>query len=459
MAQGEPGNTLIIQGAPGAGKSSIIAELENIINKGGHAAPQWREGEPRMVILSGSEAGSPDIVVSKMADIVNSQKAKDLFAEKSRFWNAALKVNLPGVGAEVPRTSETASLVPSAALSLFQRWLRFHTITLKCPIVIAIDEAQNLDGGKQLPSSRLLQDIHENTCRLPISLVLAGLSDTQAHIVSLGLTRSLEVHTIGRFTRTESVDLMQRWCEHFGLVIGAQQSRLTTYCRLADDWPRHLHCAQKALAQVIVDKLNTDSTFTGALDAVADQEWERVTKQFAQYRAEYYRDRVSPEMDDYCKLTAEVMRSLSTNTTYASIRDSIKTMSLRLSDELDNEQATKLRAHLIHQGVLQRVAKKNHFHCPIPSFRTYLIETAQSPEKDKTYSLRCGGEIYREGDFDHFGDAREWAVRQLSHLNTDQEVSLWQGAVKIDILRDAEPITACNHSGSGLQVPADLGTD
>ena len=101
------------------------------------------------------------------------------------------------------------------------------------------------------------------------------------------------------------------------------------------------------------------------------------------------------------------------------------------------KETTKFFNHLIHQGALQRVAKKNHFYCPLPSFRTYLIETAQSPEKDETYSLRYGDEIYSEGEFDRFSDAREWAVKQLGHLNADREASLWQGAVKIDILRDA----------------------
>ena len=197
--KGEPGQTRIVQGAPGAGKSSLIAELEKKINKGAHATTSWLKDEPRILILSNSEARSPQIVLRKLARLVDRDKARDLFAEKSKFWNVAIKVGVPEFGAEVSHSSETTSKVPSATLSLFKEWLGFNSSRLQGPIIIAIDEAQNLPSDKDLPSSQFLQDIHENNSKLPISLLLAGLGDTRTHIASLGLTRSLTVHSIGRF--------------------------------------------------------------------------------------------------------------------------------------------------------------------------------------------------------------------------------------------------------------------
>ncbi len=432
--QGEPGHTHIIQGAPGAGKSSIIAELEKILNTDGQTTTGWSKGAPRMVILSGSEVRSPEIVLRHLARLVDAQKAQDLFAEKSKFWKAAVKFNLPVVGAEASRERETTSPAPSATLSLFKEWLTLAKRTLKGPIIIAIDEAQNLPRGKELPSSQFLQDIHENTSHLPISLLLAGLSDTHAHVASLGLTRSLEVHAIGRFTRAESIDLMQKWCAHFGLTVGAQQPRLNAYCQLADDWPRHLHCAQKALAQVLVEKSNADATFTGALDTVTDLEWQRATTQFARYRAEYYRDRVSPEMRTYQPLMVTVMKTVHPQISRTEVLDVVAGDSKQPHFPYYTNDTLDFFNHLVHQGALQEDAE-GFVSCPIPSFRTWLMESVRLPST--TYTLRFGGEIYKESTFDSYRAAREWAMKQLDHLKTDQEVTLWQGAVTVEILREA----------------------
>ena len=434
--KGSPGSTRIIQGAPGAGKSSILAELEKNINKGEDGKTRWLQDEPRILKLSNSEARDPELVLGRLAHLVDQKKARDLMAEKSKFWNASIRAGLPEMGVEVSRSSQTSSKAPSATLSLFQKWLDYNQLTLKGPIIIAIDEAQNLPSGTDLPSSLFLQDIHENNSNLPMSLLLAGLSDTRARAGDMGLTRALTVHSVGRFTRKESVELMEKWCAHFGLEMGAQHQRLQVYCQLADDWPRHLHCALKALAQVIVDKSNAQPDFTGALDALSEQEWMRVTAQFAQYRLVYYQERESDEMIYNKRLTAIVIDSLNQKVTYEDVRNLIVNSTKGLAKSFDEEKAEKFCQHLIHQGALQRVSKSYYLDCPIPSFRTYLIETAQFSEKDETYSIRYGSEVYKEGECDSLSAARDWAMKQLPNLKADRPITLWQGAVAVDILRE-----------------------
>ena len=439
---GEPGNTLVIQGAPGAGKSSIIAELQKNINKGEDGKTRWLQDEPRILRLSNSEARDPELVLGRLAHLVDQKKARDLMAEKSKFWNASLRAGLPEMGVELSHSSQTSSKAPSATLSLFQKWLDYNQLTLKGPIIIAIDEAQNLPSGTDLPSSLFLQDIHENNSNLPMSLLLAGLSDTRARAGDMGLTRALTVHSVGRFTREESVELMEMWCAHFGLKMGAQHQRLQVYCQLADDWPRHLHCAQKALAQVIVDKSDAQPDFTGALDALSEQEWMRVTAQFAQDRLVYYQERVSELMKFNEDLVAPLMQSLNSRSTLVTIKKSIQRIAEDLSDTRTRQEAEDFCDHLIHQGALQERPGKRIIHCPIPSFRTYLIETAQSPEKDETYSIRYGSEVYKEGECDSLSAARDWAMTQLPNLKTDRPIALWQGAVAVDILREGTDLNA-----------------
>ena len=432
---GEPGNTLVIQGAPGAGKSSIVAELKTRLNQTDHGTGEWPIGEPRVLELDPMDIVDLDLGLGQLARLVSPKHASTLAVRTMATSGIEAGADLKVVGAKghQSRTLETAT---SAAMTTFKNWLMDHDITLRGPIILVIDEAQTLPPVEDTLGSRFLLSLHQNTYQLPISVVLAGLSDTQARAGDMGLTRALTVHSVGRFTREESVELMEMWCAHFGLKMGAQHQRLQVYCQLADDWPRHLHCAQKALAQVIIDKSNAQPDFTGALDALSEQEWMRVTAQFAQYRLVYYQERVSPEMEKHDGLLAHVMTSLSTTTKRSDILDMIAGRSKLPDFPYYTKETTDFLDHLIHQGALQERPGKRIIHCPIPSFRTYLIETAQSPEKDETYSIRYGSEVYKEGECESLSAARDWAMTQLPNLKADRPITLWQGAVAVDILRE-----------------------
>ena len=439
--RGMAGNTLVIQGAPGAGKSSIVAELKTRLNQTDHGTGEWPTGEPRVLELDPMDIVDLDLGLGQLARLVSPKHASTLAVRTMATSGIEAGADLKVVGAKghQSRTLETAT---SAAMTTFKNWLTDHDITLRGPIILVIDEAQTLPPVDSTPGSRFLLSLHQNTYQLPMSVVLAGLSDTRARAGDMGLTRALTVHSIGRFTREESVELMERWCAHFGLEMGAQHQRLQVYCQLADDWPRHLHCAQKALAQVIVDKSNAQPDFTGALDALSEQEWMRVTAQFAQDRLVYYQERVSESMKFNEDLVAPLMQSLNSRSTLVTIKKSIQRIAEDLSDTRTEKEAEDFCKHLIHQGALQERPGKRIIHCPIPSFRTYLIETAQSPEKDETYSIRYGSEVYKEGEFDSLSAARDWAMTQLPNLKTDRPITLWQGAVAVDILREGTDLSA-----------------
>ena len=59
----------------------------------------------------------------------------------------------------------------------------------KRPVVVAIDEAQNMPGDENSPVGLLLQAFHESQANLPVIVLLAGLSDTKMRVRELGLSR------------------------------------------------------------------------------------------------------------------------------------------------------------------------------------------------------------------------------------------------------------------------------
>ena len=434
---GEPGNTRILQGAPGAGKSSLIFELENRLN--------WLhnidKGEdlriPQVVELEVAEVVDGTAMLRRLAERIDPVNATDAFRRTTRADTVEASVGGFGVGARAGRSRSTEEDEPSALMTAFRDWLIDRgPIELETPVIIAIDEAQNLPPGKERQGNLFLQSVHNNRARLPLSLVLAGLGDTEETANAVGLTRGLTVHSIGRFSRAESCGLMQRWCAHFGLAVGSQRPRLAMYCALADDWPQHLHCAQKALGQAVLDVQQQDPAFDGSLDHLREPDWLRVTAQFAQYRAEHYRGRISQEIEDNRTLTAAVMRSLTPDTTMEDILNTIRQQLGDFEEPSRSQQAQAFRDHLVHQGALQKTRTDGPVICPIPSFRSWLMESTRPLHNRQMYSLRSDEDIRTEKALDRLEDAHSWAIEQVNQFELDRTVSLWHGPVKVEILSD-----------------------
>ncbi len=255
---------------------------------------------------------------------------------------------------------------PRIRWDVFGKWVEQHG-GFDRPIVLAIDEAQNLDHDRTHPLSKLLQALHGN-CGLPIALVLAGLSDTEYSAAQMDLTRipPNQKHNIGRFPDHEVQELMERSCAHFGIDItgfGHEIDRLLQPC---DGWPRHLHIVLQALG---AEALRTE----GDLGRAA---WERIRAEIKAGRDGYYDGQFSNEMKDAMELTAEVMAAMDSNQGSSRIK--------RLMEDLHEADPRKYRLpagmdadaffiHLVHQGSLHEESA-NRYVCPIPSFRTYLLE-------------------------------------------------------------------------------------
>ncbi len=355
--------TRIIQGAPGAGKSSILEEIK----KNPERLYTESVGKPPLVVaLESGVIEEPVDILQPLARSINPTAAEEFLSHSSRTSGGEAGIGLGPVKAVGKQETTMEPARPRIRWDVLGDWVEQHG-GFDRPIVLAIDEAQNLDHDRTHPLSKLLQALHGN-CGLPIALVLAGLSDTEHSARKMGLTRMphRQKHSIGRFPDHEVQELMERSCAHFGIDVtgfGHEIDRLIQPC---DGWPRHLHIVLQALG---AEALRTE----GDLGRAA---WERIQAEIKTGRNGYYDGQFSDEMEISRNMTAQVMTELD----YCSDRANIQ----NLMDKLHDSDPRKYRLpagmdadaffiHLVHQGALHRESR-NQFVCPIPSFRTYLLE-------------------------------------------------------------------------------------
>ncbi len=361
--------TRIVQGAPGAGKSSILNEIAQNPER-----LRMEEGTVPMVVkLKSGDIEEPVDILEPLAKRISPSAAGEFLSRYSRTFGGEAGVGFGPVrvGGKAETSAETAR--PRARWDTFGAWVERHG-GFDRPVVLAIDEAQRFDHDRKHPIAKLFQGLHDGS-GLPIALVLAGLGDTEHSAGRMDLTRipASQIHNIGRFPDDEAEEFMVRSCAHFGIGIagfGQEVGRLAVPC---DGWPRHLHIVLKALGR---EALETG----GDLGRV---EWERIRAEVRTGRDGYYGHQFSAEMKKSLNLTVRVMSELDSRHSRSRIE--------HLMHDLHETDPRKycfpagmdtdsFFVHLVHKGALHEESV-NRFVCPIPSFRAYLLDQGGVEER------------------------------------------------------------------------------
>ena len=365
---GKPKATRIVQGAPGAGKSSILAEL---VKRSGERA--GAPGQSRVVVLS-----SEKLVIGLQDAIRTIAVAGGMSGERWRRLGGKLTIGANAFFAHADGEVSWAADARTSPDSLHGLAKRFPPQKWQAPVIVAVDEAQNVGGDRFSLQGVFLQGFHTASDGLPLTLVLAGLGDTQARAMKLGLTRGLDIHEIGALSETEPNDLMTGFCRHFGMDPSGHEARLAALAKPCEGWPRHLHFAAQALGRAVLEA-------DGDLGCV---DWNRIEAEAAASRLRYYRSQRSLEMERADILVARVMKGADDNDLgLGALSRLVKGLVAQEEDcELpEGMSADGFLQHLVHQGALGRTSK-DVYKCPIPSFRTHLIEAGglePSPTRDE----------------------------------------------------------------------------
>ncbi len=248
-------------------------------------------------------------------------------------------------------------------------------------VILAVDEAQALQGDPASIPACFLREIHNGRTGLPINLVLAGLSDTDARAEAMNLTRERTVHEVAPLDMAQAQGFIRGLALYFGLDISRHAPHLDALAEPCDGWPRHLRHAGVALAK------ETERT-----DGVMDHmDWRAMERHVRTLRQRYYGKQTSQDMRHSHRLLAEILRDIpvssdETDITDVDIIDHMDHIHRQHKDGEDiawmlpeDMTAKGFLRHLIHQGVLYE-SGSGYIHSPIPSFRTFLVEKGKGWE-------------------------------------------------------------------------------
>ena len=360
-AHGVPGMTRIVQGAPGAGKTSILSELARRA-----AERDGAHGQSRVVTVESSE------LLESLPDALRDVAAAATLPPPR--WRDVFRNPTLSLDGGIPSASLDTAWPPDVAApqTLSELARRCAPATWQAPVIVAVDEAQTLPGPPHAPHALFLQGIHNAVRGLALSLVLAGLGDTRDAVHEMDLTRGTTIHEVDGLDAADCATLMQGFCHHFGIDPAGHEARLDALAAPCEGWPRHLHFAMQALAE---EALRTEGD-------LARVDWARIGTAAAASRIRYYQHQQSAAMKEADGLTAAVLDRLQDGTrpsgALALIEDNVMDRAgHRLPKGMDAED---FYTHLVHRGALQRRADGT-VHCPIPSFRTYLVR-AGGPDPD-----------------------------------------------------------------------------
>ena len=284
---------IVVQGAPGAGKSAILSLMEQKypITKSSDNLnqPKSRHRDIKAVSISSNLlCETNEFFIASIVKQISNQEDETLW-KKSRQMLTALN------GFSVAGTSLSWD---------WEKWPLLKTLKKQlngAPLLLLIDEVQNF-GNRFVPRTDTnepmsleqqrvsvnLNWLHEGLHGLPIIPIFGGLANSADIINSAGLTRlsANSVHTLQRFNDDTIVELFDKFKDHYlsdlKLPSDIRLDWLEVMKRDTQGWPMHCNHFLKAIGGEVqrcdwqADKCSLD----------------QIRRQAAALRFEYYQNRL-----------------------------------------------------------------------------------------------------------------------------------------------------------------------
>ena len=343
LGQEDPaaGSTFLITGVPGAGKTSLMTRLRQ----------QWSgpKGKgPLGIPLELEDLESRD----RMAHAIMQQLPGSL-ADLGRSILSSIKLDFGGVSAGLGISDSNPSLQE-----------------LTRPVVLFIDEIQELPTSKAAPVVRALNSLHLGTHGAPVFAVLAGLAHAENILAEAGISRlsSRYVLPLGPLGPDEAMESAQKFLDAFR-VGGDRRLWPETIANWSDGWPMHVHNGLSALAEELAAN-------GGDLDRISPL---AVKQRAAASRINYYRARTDGAFELHQGLLARVMEDITEFGNRAS--EIVGFLTTHGGDRPAGMAPADAFRALLARGLIQRlpIAATTLYASPIPSLTSYCAAGAGSP--------------------------------------------------------------------------------
>ncbi len=326
------GTTFLIQGAPGAGKTALLFELEKIASRS-----QW------------------EVVYINVQDLHNPAHLAQTFG-KSYVTRKQTATNLDAKVLSREHIKEVAG--DSSVIQVLQKLIPDHGV------VLILDEAQRIADFVGTPYKMevggLLEEIHNGKLGQPAILLAAGLGPTITSFGKLGISRFSEdcVVELSTLSKESERAVIEDWIKKEGRGQGDPSAWMDAIVQETHGWPRHVHSYAKHASEYL--QSNSGVMTSDGLSSVLEAGHKA--------RKVYYKQRVDDfkpsEIQCLAKAIADVQPGIPMDDV-----DIVSSMTQKFGDD----RAEELFKRLEEKGILEKTTLG--YIVPIPSMHIWLKET------------------------------------------------------------------------------------
>ena len=374
------GQTLVFQGAPGAGKSALMHECIAAVRIHSSADEPWVAVEIEPGTLRSPSATAEAITdavdeersrlaasASRLRGVIEkgTQKARGTFASASRRGGGAMGVTVGGESSKEQVAREAFRSIESVC-----RGTR---------VVVFVDEAQNTPDG----AMDVLDCMHRGRTGVELLPIFLGLGDTAGVLSERGLSRPpaerlLELPPLAEEDARASLGMAFDAYEVHGRD---REQWLARLAELSQGWPQHLNrVATSAIRVAMSHGMNLDQAPLADAHAAGSAS-----------KTEYYQSRlrgVPPEYLGLYKRLAMQMPSVGGLPSLA--EDEMRDLARAAGIEKPASYAKWMEISL-HQGlVAPSPSRSGHYCIPIPSLAGHLRDLMVRPTPIPSRSAKKG---------------------------------------------------------------------
>lgn len=356
-----PGQTFVISGAPGAGKTALLRQI----------LEEWHADAS---IMWAKVPGDKKVSSTwqKLTEQLTGIAQDDMRATTHEQVKVGGGIKA-GVAGTASRTEATT--LPPVDIDSCAEIKELANGPFKGPVIVCIDEIQDIQ--KDTKAAEFVRELHTQF-DAPVLLVCAGLANSERRLRDVGLSQRLSrrhVIQLGLLEPKETLQAAKESLKVIAKTAGVSEDGLVDMFAqdiaiASDNWPRHLTCYLHGVCEALDKQVRPSLRALDRANALAYGD---------QLREEYYKDRLDASL-----LPATVLTSLYSKVGDGGLRrkECINLLDelLKSSEDVEFRESFASGGEAFEQTLRSGVLTLRGFddcEIPIPSLATFMLERAK----------------------------------------------------------------------------------